>query len=460
VAETRTPATTDPPPAPSSGHDATTPAAPASPSLQTAGPLRRNLRFQALWIGSTSSTLGVAVADIAYPLLILMITGSPAKAGLFAAVQTIGALAAGLPAGSLADRYDPRSIVLVAETCRVVVTVAVVLALVTGRLSLPLLLAAAALLGIGYAACGAARLLLLRSVVPAAQLTAALTQDQVRTNGAGIAGPALGGALYSVRALAHAVPFVFTAAAFAIAMVTTAFLPRRAMDQPRDDHPQDEDQPPAAAGQGGMLAGVRVLWGQPMLRASVILIMIVNTLGAGLDLVIIVLLHHQSVPSAQIGIILGVGSAGGIAGIGFVKVLHRLRPGVMLLAVCLNFTVVVALLAVPFGRWWVAGLLFTAMLGIPAIQVAVDILIIRQAPAAQRGRVIAALMTLIGLGMPAGLVGCGLLLQYVPAQAATLTLAAVLAAGVAYSATKREMRHAPWPVSRSLTKRPQQEPSS
>jgi len=418
------------------------PPIPAAPP-QTSRPLWRNLRFQALWIGSSSSTLGAAVADIAYPLLILMVTGSPAKAGLFAAVQIIGMLAAGLPAGSLADRYDPRSIALVAEAGCVVVTVAVVLALATGWLSLPLLLAAALLLGIGYATYGAARMLLLSSVVPGEQLAAALTQDQVRTNGAGIAGPALGGALYSLRALAHAVPFVFTAAAFVIGLIMMAFLPKQA----KADRPQAHDQPPAAAEEGGMLAGIRVLWGQPMLRASVILIMIVNTLGAGLDLVIIVLLHHQSVPSAQIGIVLGVGGAGGIAGIGFVKILHRLRPGVMLLTVCLGFIPVIALLAVPFGPWWVAGLVFIAMLGVPAVQVAVDILVIRQAPEAQRGRVVAALMTLIALGMPAGLLGCGLLLQYVPAQAAMLILAAALALGVAYSATRREMWHAQWPAS-------------
>src|SRR5271154_4125279 len=200
---------------------ATTVAPPPAPAVpeQAARPLWRNLRFQALWIGSTSSTLGAAVADIAYPLLILMITGSPAKAGLFAAVQIIGMLAAGLPAGSLADRFDPRSITLAAEAGCVVVTVAVVLALVTGWLSLPLLLAAALLLGIGYATYGAARMLLLRSVVPGEHLAAALTQDQVRTNGAGIAGPALGGALYSLRTLAHAVPFVFTAAAFVMGLI-------------------------------------------------------------------------------------------------------------------------------------------------------------------------------------------------------------------------------------------------
>src|SRR5579862_3576692 len=60
-------------------------------------PLRRNLRFQTLWIGMTASTVGVSVADVAYPLIILAMTGSPALAGLFAAVQAVGMLAAGRP---------------------------------------------------------------------------------------------------------------------------------------------------------------------------------------------------------------------------------------------------------------------------------------------------------------------------------------------------------------------------
>ena len=119
----------------------------------------------------------------------------------------------------------------------------------------------------------------------------------------------------------------------------------------------------------------------------------------------------------------------------------------VLLTICLAIVPVLALLAVPLGPWWVAALLFVALLGIPSIQVAMDILVIRQAPAEQRGRVVAAFMTLIALGIPVGLAGCGLLLQYVPAQAAMLALAAILAAGVAYSATKRELWHAPWPTS-------------
>jgi MFS family permease len=434
--------------------------APATPSAPP--PLRRNLQFQALWIGMTSSTLGVSVADIAYPLVILTMTGSPARAGLFAAVQALGMLAAGLPAGSLADRFDSRLIVLVTETCRTIVTTAVVIALITGWLSFPLLLAAGVLLGIGQAVCSTARTLLLRAIVPSEQLSGALAQDQVRTNGAAMAGPALGGALYSVRALAHAVPFVFTAASFIIALATTFLLPshmenghtehgpqahgQAAQDQHGDGDEHAPGQAPSPAARGGMLAGVRMLWGHPVLRATMILFMIVNTLGAGLELILIVLLRHQGVPASEIGLALGIGTAGGIAGIPLIKILHRLRPGVLMLSICLLLIPIFALLSLPFGPWWAAGLLFTGLLCIPAAQVSIDVLVIRQAPAEQRGRVIAAFMTLVGLGIPAGLAGCGLLLQYLPAQAAMLILAAILAVGVAYCSTKRELWQARWPA--------------
>ncbi len=402
--------------------------------------LWRNAPFQTLWIGTSSSTLGVSVADIAYPLTILAITRSPALAGLFAAVQGLGMLAAGLPAGVLADRYDSRTIVIVAEAARAAVTAVVAMALITGWLSLPLLFTAAALLGAGHAVNGAARMLLMRSVVPPDQLTQALTQDEVRMNGSALAGPALGGALYAVRALAHAIPFLFTAGSFLVALITAALMKTPA-GRPASPHPPG--RPTTAS--GNMLAGVRTLWDQPVLRAATLLIMFVNTIGAGLELIIIVILRHQAVPSSVIGLALGIGAAGGLAGAPLVSTLHQLRPGVLLLTVCMLDVVILALLAVPFGPWWVAGLLFTVMLGVPAIRVLVDILVIRQAPPEQRGRVVAALMTLIGLGMPAGVAACGVLLEYLPAQAAMLTLAAVEAVAVAYCSTRRELWQARWP---------------
>jgi MFS family permease len=435
----------------------------AAPQEAAPPPLWRNLQFQTLWMGTTASSLGVSVAEVAYPLAILALTGSPAKAGLFAAVLTIGMLAGALPAGQLADRHDRRTIVVVSESARAAVTAAVAAGLALGWLSLPLLLAAAVLLGIGQAVTGAARLPLVRSVVSDSQLTSALIQDEVRQNGAALAGPPLAGWLYALRALSHAIPFLSTAAAFAFSMLAAIMMKvmpagvhrsaaaqtdaADASGQATEATPSGEHDPapgPQSA-DSDMLAGLRMLWRAPVIRAAMLLIMVGNMIGVGLDLAVIVILRHQHDPSGTIGLALGAGAIGGLAGAPLVKVLHRLRPGVLLLAMGLTWIPVFALLALPFGPWWVAGLLFIAMLTVPALRVLVDVLIIRQTPDEQRGRIVAAVMMLISVGMPLGMAGTGLLLQWLPAQAAMLTLVGVLALGVAYCATKRELWRATWP---------------
>jgi hypothetical protein len=49
-------------------------------------PLRRNLRFQTFWTASVGAALGRAVGDVAYPLAIVTMTGSPGKAALLSAL--------------------------------------------------------------------------------------------------------------------------------------------------------------------------------------------------------------------------------------------------------------------------------------------------------------------------------------------------------------------------------------
>lgn len=414
----------------------------SSSAVPALPPLRLNRQFHVLWAGQVSASLGVSVAGVAYPLAILAVTGSPAAAGLFAAVQAAATLLAGLPAGELADRRDPRRIVIISEAGRAVITVAVVAALVMGWLTLPLLILAAVLLGVGQPVTGAARLLLVRAAVPKEQLTSALTLDEVRINGAGLAGPPLGAALYGLRALAHAAPFLFTAGSFALA-VLSALLTRVSPERPVTARPG------AATGRAGrrldLLAGIRVIWASPLLRAATLLIMTVNTVGAGLTLIAIVILKDQSVSPAIIGLALGCEAIGGLAGAPLVRPLHRLRPGVLLIAVCAMQVPLYALLAVPLGPWWMAGLLLVSMLGVPAIRVLLDILILRPAPDGQRGRVTGAVITLLGVGGPAGLAVVGLLLEYLPAQAAMLILAGALAVGVLCTATRRELWQAEWP---------------
>jgi MFS family permease len=69
-------------------------------------PLRRNREFRLLWGGQTLSELGSQLSLVAYPLLVLAVTGSPAKAGVVGFAKTVPYAVLALPAGALADRVN------------------------------------------------------------------------------------------------------------------------------------------------------------------------------------------------------------------------------------------------------------------------------------------------------------------------------------------------------------------
>jgi MFS family permease len=415
-------------------------------------PLRRNWRFQLIWLGSTASFLGLEAADVAYPVAILALTGSPGQAAAFGFVQLVASLLSGLPAGDWADRHDTRRLLLLAEGVRAVVTAGIALTYALGgHVGMAHFLVAAAVLGAAQPFGGTARMLLIREVVPAEQLTAALTQEQVRNGVAALAGPPIGGALYGLKALRHGLPFVFSAATFVLSAVCAFFVrvPARAATPPEPAASGPAASGPAASGPvesvaHRMLAGVRTLWRDPALRAATLLVIAINTIGGPLALVTVVILRGQGVPPGVVGLALAGGAVGSLAGSLLVGPLHRLRPGVLLIGFAAFVIPLLAGLALPYGPWWVATVLMLASLGIPALQVLVDVLILRKVPAAERGRTIGAVMTLFTLGMPVGTVYAGLLLQYLSAPTAVLVLAGTLALAALYCAAKPELRHATW----------------
>lgn len=402
-------------------------------------PLRKNRGFRLLWSGSVGTSLGKEIADLAYPLVILALTGSPAWAGAFGGVQILMSILVGIPAGELADRYDRRRLLLLVEGVRAVVSTSVVIAFATDSLSLQHLLIAAAVLGAAQPLGGSTRTLLLRALVPPRQLTAALTREEVRSHGAALTGPPLGGLLYSVAA---ALPFLVAGAAFLLALVCTLFIRPPA---PAGGAPAGPPVEGPARG-GRIFAGLAALWRDPALRGGMLFAAAMNAVTAPLVLTIVVILRDQGASAATIGFTTIGLALGGLAGAALVGPLHRsVAPGALMLWLGGTAAVLISLVAVPGGPWWIAVVLFLLGLGGPAMRVLVDVLIFRQVPDAQRGRAIAACMTVFGCGASLGVFSAGQLLEHLPPAAAVLSFAAVLAAAVCAGLCSRALRTAQWP---------------
>ena len=90
----------------------------AEPAARQHAPLRRNRDFQLLWGGQAVSLLGSQTSKIAYPLLVLAMTGSPAKAGIAGFAAMLGYLLFPLPAGGLVDRHDRKRIMIGCDAIR------------------------------------------------------------------------------------------------------------------------------------------------------------------------------------------------------------------------------------------------------------------------------------------------------------------------------------------------------
>ncbi len=81
-------------------------------------PLWFNRDYMLLWSGQTVSSIGTQVSGVAFPFLVLALTGSPAQAGFMGAVRAAPYLLFSLPAGALIDRWDRKRVMILCDAGR------------------------------------------------------------------------------------------------------------------------------------------------------------------------------------------------------------------------------------------------------------------------------------------------------------------------------------------------------
>src|SRR5215831_1735468 len=98
-------------------------------------PLWHNRDYLLLWSGQLLSHIGTQISQLAFPLLVLALTFSPAQASVMAALRSLPFAVLCLPAGVLVDRWDRRNVMLFCDMGRALALGSIPVAFWLGYLS-------------------------------------------------------------------------------------------------------------------------------------------------------------------------------------------------------------------------------------------------------------------------------------------------------------------------------------
>lgn len=350
----------------------------------------RHRNFRLLWTGMTVSLLGDGIFLVAMAWEAYVLWNAPAALSILGIGMTIPTLALLLPAGVISDRVDRRRVMLCADVGRgVVIGVLAVLSL-TGLLTFWQLVALVAVYGVGTAFFTPAFDAIVPDILPAADLPAANSLDQlVRPITLRLAGPALGGWLVAVFGVG--VAFAVDAASFAVSAAVLLAMP--SPPHPRAEHVESSV---AAVKQGLRFVRSRVwLWGTLCSAAFAYLAF----LGPAEVLLPYLVKNDLHGSAGDLGLVF---AAGGIGAIGSALIMgqrgHPERDVTFMYACWTLATLAVAGYGLATASWqlMVACLLFNALETVGTIVWAT--IKQRHVPAAMLGRV-SSLDWLISIGL-------------------------------------------------------------
>lgn len=343
-----------------------------------AGPLHRNHAFMTLLLGQTASSVGTSMTGLVFPLIGYAVTGSTLLAGLAATSVLIGELCGRLVSGALVDRWAKRRVIVLANLVAAVAVAGLAIAELLGHLVLAHLIVAGVVIGLAGAFLAPASSASVRQVVPSEQLPLAYTRLQAQDHLAGLVGPPLGGALYSI---ARSVPFLVDTVSYLAYAVGAS----RLRTDLRADTPTGNSLLTDAR------AGLHFVWRHSVVRSVLLWGGLFNFAMAYVFTAVTLRLIRAGVTPAAIGLVDTCAAAAGLLGAVIAPaVVTRFRSGLLTIATGLAL----ALLVAPMGlstNVIVTGALFAAgFLLLPANNSAISAYISNVTPQHMQARVNAA----------------------------------------------------------------------
>jgi len=242
--------------------------------------------FKRLLIAWSASLTADGMRFAAIPLLALATHPTPASVSAVAAAMALPWLLISLPAGALVDRLDPAKVIAAANIARAVASGLLVLAIVAGKVNIPLLCAVGfALTAAETFADSAAQSMLVR-ILPSGQLERGNARFVSSENVAlDLAGPLLAGALFSIVAW---LPFAVAGLLFVVTAGAMLTLTGH-RDEPERSGTVgaglDSSSDPSTRSTSA--DGFRVIFGDPELRALVITVAVMVAAIAAMEAVLV-----------------------------------------------------------------------------------------------------------------------------------------------------------------------------
>ncbi len=255
-----------------------------------------------LWSGQVVSNIGTQISQLAFPLLILALTGSAAQAGFAGALRALPYLFFSLPAGALIDRWDRKRTMIICDAGRAISLASIPVAYALGDLTIVQLYLVSTIEGTLFVFFNIAEAACLPRVVPKEQLPAATAQNMATDGITTLIGPPLGGALYAAGKF---LPFIADSLSYAVSVVSLLFIKVKFQKErataPRKLWIEIHE-------------GLSWFWHHPLIRFIAILTGGWNLVTAGLTLIIIVLAQQLHASSFTIGLIFSIGGIGAVLG--------------------------------------------------------------------------------------------------------------------------------------------------
>ena len=168
--------------------------------------------FRWLWIATVVSNIGTWMENVGEGWMMTTLSPSSLIVALVQVANTLPMFVLALPAGSLADIFDRRKLLLISQAWMMVAAVLLALFTALNMMTPWLLLLLTFVLGLGAALNAPAWRAIAPEIVSKENLSKAIVLNGLGVNGSRIVGPALGG--FIIAALGTSWVFIFNAISF------------------------------------------------------------------------------------------------------------------------------------------------------------------------------------------------------------------------------------------------------